>query len=158
MAEISEETKSVVETYKHVRTVGKYLTKIIVRLCWKMSNHDWSKFESPELEAFATVTPRLKSLTYGSEEYRVALREIRPQVQRHYRLNAHHPEHFKNGIDDMTLAELCEMLCDWQAASERHEDGDIFESIRKNKERFGISDQLERILLNTVMRVFREGP
>jgi hypothetical protein len=41
------------------------------------------------------------------------------------------------------------MLCDWKAASERHNDGDIMRSIIVNKERFAISDQLTGILERT---------
>jgi hypothetical protein len=49
----------------------------------------------------------------------------------------------------MTLLDLIEMLCDWKAASERHNDGDIMRSIIVNKERFAISDQLTGILERT---------
>ena len=45
---------------------------------------------------------------------------------------------------------LIEMLADWKAASLRHANGDIFESLRINKERFQISDQLIEILENTI--------
>lgn len=42
------------------------------------------------------------------------------------------------------------MLCDWKAASERTKQGSIQQSLPINKERFGISDQLYAVLLNTV--------
>lgn len=43
------------------------------------------------------------------------------------------------------------MFIDWKAATERHADGDIIKSIEINKNRFKISDQLIKILLNTVV-------
>jgi hypothetical protein len=55
----------------------------------------------------------------------------------------------KKGINGMTLIDLIEMICDWIAAGLRHADGDIFKSIKINKERFDISDQLTQILINT---------
>ena len=50
----------------------------------------------------------------------------------------------------MSLIDLLEMLCDWSAATKRHDDGDILKSIEKNKTRFGLTDQLAQILRNTV--------
>jgi hypothetical protein len=35
-----------------------------------------------------------------------------PALKHHYENNRHHPEHFKNNIDDMNLIDLIEMLCD----------------------------------------------
>ena len=65
-------------------------------------------------------------------------------------MNSHHPEHYESGVDGMNLFDVIEMLLDWKAASERHKDGDIAQSIEKNRVRFKISDQLAEILHNTV--------
>jgi hypothetical protein len=54
------------------------------------------------------------------------------------------------GIDGMDLVDILEMLCDWKAATLRHKSGDIMESLKINKERFKISDQLYKILVNTI--------
>lgn len=59
-----------------------------------------------------------------------------------------------NGINGMSLMDIVEMLCDWKAASERHNDGDIMKSIEINKTRFGISDQMTAILINTAKILF----
>ena len=50
----------------------------------------------------------------------------------------------------MNLIDICEMLCDWIAAVERNKNGNIKRSMEENKKRFNISDQLERILENTI--------
>ena len=42
------------------------------------------------------------------------------------------------------------MLCDWKAATLRHDDGDIQKSLDINAERFKLSPQLKQILKNTV--------
>lgn len=57
------------------------------------------------------------------------------------------------GISGMSLLDLVEMLCDWKAATLRHNDGDIRKSIEINQKRFGYSDELKRILLNTLPTV-----
>lgn len=57
-------------------------------------------------------------------------------------------------LDGMDLYDIIEMFLDWKAASERHETGDINDSIEKNKQRFAISDQLTNIFRNTAKRYF----
>lgn len=95
-------------------------------------------------------------MTYGSEEYQACLKAIKPALDHHYANNCHHPEHYKNGVDDMDFIDLVEMIADWKAATKRHNDGNILKSLEKNKERFHISDQLNNILMNTVERYFKE--
>jgi len=54
------------------------------------------------------------------------------------------------GLNGMSLLDLVEMLCDWKAATMRHNDGDILRSVEINQKRFGYSDELKSILLNTI--------
>ncbi len=54
----------------------------------------------------------------------------------------------------MTLIDLIEMLVDWKAASERHNDGNILKSIEKNSSRFNMGVQLCRIFENTAKELF----
>jgi hypothetical protein len=95
-------------------------------------------------------TPKLKAMTYGSDEYKACLKEMGVALQHHYQSNTPHPEQFDNGVNGMSLIDLLEMLADWKAASLRHADGDILKSLEINKKRFGISDQLAEIFINTV--------
>jgi len=139
------------DTTKHIMRVRKLVRRFRNLLNVRSINHDDSKMSSPEKETFDRVTPKLKSLTYGSAEYRKTLAEMKTALEHHYANNRHHPEHFENGIDEMTLVDVVEMLCDWKAASERHDDGDIMKSIEINQERFNLSDQLANILKNTVL-------
>lgn len=138
------------KTLRHMETVRNYLNACICELLTRGEQHDQSKLESPEVEAYDAITDGLRGLTYGSEEYRAVLRKHEPAIQHHYRTYRHHPEHFPNGYKGMTLVDLIEMLCDWKAASLRHADGNIYQSITINQERFGYSDELATLLLNTV--------
>ena len=54
----------------------------------------------------------------------------------------------------MNIVDICEMIADWKAASLRHADGDIMKSIEINQKRFGYSDELKSILINTVKQCF----
>ena len=138
-----------VETIKHVEKVRHYIRIFTDALTTRGVKHDSSKLESPELEVFTEVTPRLASLTYGTEEYDSSLKEIQVALDHHYASNRHHPEHFTKGIEDMTLVDIVEMLCDWKAASLRQHDGNLLKSIELNAQRFGYDDQLKKIFINT---------
>lgn len=102
------------------------------------------------VEAFDEFTARLRGLTYGSDEYRACLAAMKPALDHHYSQNSHHPEFRATGIRGMTLLDLAEMLCDWKAATMRHADGDIRRSIEINQARFGYSDELKQIFLNSL--------
>jgi len=54
----------------------------------------------------------------------------------------------------MSLIDIVEMICDWIAAVERHDDGNIFKSIEINQKRFGYSDDLKNILINTAKEIY----
>jgi len=168
------------ETIEHINQVRVLLYKIIIELKHRLKNHDESKLSEAELPGFAKYTEKLKDCTYGSEEYKQNLSEMKPYLDHHYTDNRHHPEHFKkyvcNGcfkeyeeqkpnvcticgysqmqeecdISQMNLVDLIEMICDWTAATKRHADGDIHMSIELNQERFGYPDMLKRIFHKTV--------
>jgi hypothetical protein len=144
------------KTMRHIETVRNYLNACIKEILNRSEHHDQSKFESPEREAFDIYTPLLRDLTYGSEEYKACLRNMKPAIEHHHQHNRHHPEYHADGIAGMDLIDLIEMLCDWKAAGLRHDTGDILKSIEINKIRFGFSDELEKILKNTVKNVFDE--
>jgi len=138
------------ETYKHKATVEKFVFFVAKELINRGMKHDNSKIDSFEAEGFAKYTDKLAGLTYGSEEYKKTLGEMKPFLKHHYEKNRHHPEHFPDGIKGMNLIDVVEMICDWKAASLRHDDSDILKSIEINQDRFGYSDDLKDILLNTI--------
>ena len=138
------------ETEKHIYRVNWLVGVFSGMLMRKVQFHDASKLKEPEAELFKEYTDKLRGCTYGSPEYKEYLEGLKPALDHHYGVNSHHPEHFENGIDGMSLLDLIEMFCDWKAASERHDDGDILKSIEINKDRFNMSPQLVSIFKNTV--------
>jgi hypothetical protein len=149
---IGDETKfdARPDTWKHIQDVRCILNKVISDICRRQAEHDASKLRSPEAEAFNEYTPKLKGTTYGSEEYKRFLADMKPALDHHYAHNSHHPEHYRDGIRGMNLLDVVEMLCDWLAATKRHADGDIRKSIAFNQKRFGYTDELKSIFLNTL--------
>ena len=99
-------------------------------------NHDQSELESPEQEIFGETFEELGKTEYGTPEYDKLLERVKPAIDHHYANNRHHPEHWPDGINNMTLIDLIEMLCDWKAATKRNKNGNIRTSIEKNATRF----------------------
>ena len=147
---MNPEEKSLYDTHQHTVLVARNIGKMTKSLIDRATNHDSSKFESPEREIFAENADKLSQTQYGSAEYQNLLATVKPAIEHHYANNRHHPEFHKNGIEDMTLVDLVELLADWTAATKRMKNGNIRKSIEKNSERFNISPQLRKILENTV--------
>lgn len=137
------------ETTKHINQVRVLLRMVAVELLQRGEIHDQSKLSPEEAETYAKFTPLLKASTYGSEEYKGFLRDMKPALDHHYSHNRHHPEFFDNGILGMNLIDLLEMYVDWLASTMRHKDGSIHRSININRDRFGMGDVLTSIFLNT---------
>lgn len=136
-------------TAAHIRRVGALLVACSSDLANRAVQHDASKWSPEEWPTFEVATPRLAGLTYGSEEYKATLRELGPAIKAHQRGNRHHPEYHADGVNGMTLPDLIEMLCDWKAATERHDNGSIVKSLEHNRDRFKIEPQLLKVLENT---------
>jgi hypothetical protein len=137
------------DTYAHIATVRGYLLQVVQQLIWRGHDHDLSKLTEPELAVFDEFTPKLRDSTYGSHEYKKYLRDMGIGLEHHYAWNDHHPEHFHNGIHEMDLLQLMEMLADWKAATLRHKNGSLRKSIFENATRFGYDDQMTNLLLRT---------
>lgn len=137
-------------TWTHIHQIQKLLNIVIKELMRRQLEHDQSKLRPPEVEAFTRMTPILKHLEYGSSKYKESIKQLGPAIDHHYSIYRHHPEHFKNGIDDMNLIDILEMVIDWRAATVRGKNGDIYKSIEIQRDKLKINDQLFNVILNTV--------
>lgn len=138
------------DTYEHIGQVRGLMLGAAKNVLDRAHVHDQSKLEDPERAMFDEFTPKLRDTTYGSDEYKGYLEQMGVALRHHYDANSHHPEHYEDGVLDMSLFDVIEMLCDWIAATRRHADGDILRSIDQNQERFGYGDDFKRLLLNTL--------
>lgn len=145
-----EKRQVIKDTNDHIDKVRQNIKNFLHVLLARGSRHDASKLQEHELEYFTKYTPKLATTTYMSDEYKQFLEEMKPALDHHYGVNSHHPEYYKKGISDMSLFDLVEMLMDWKAAVERHNDGDIFKSLELNIKRFNISPDLAQILFKTI--------
>jgi hypothetical protein len=146
----TETVDSRTDTLLHSLRVAALMVQMTTELMQRAVSHDLSKTLPPEVEHFNRATPQLAKLTYGTPEYMASLAELAPALNHHYANNRHHPEHFPDGVNGMTLMDLIELIADWKASTERMGGtGDLRRSVAINTERFGLSPQLAQILLNT---------
>lgn len=131
----------------HINLVRRYLDVVRAQLSLRGIEHDRSKLATPEKEAFDEITPLLRTVEYGTPEYKETFKGVKVAMDHHYRVNRHHPEHFADGIDGMNLLDVVEMVCDWMAAADR-KSGDVH--LETNVNRFEISSQLAHIISNTI--------
>jgi hypothetical protein len=137
------------DTMPHKINVLKVMGVAIEELTERAKKHDNSKMVSPEVEMYDKYIPMLHETEYGTDEYYAIKDKMREEgLNHHYEVNDHHPEHFKNGIADMNLIQMLEMICDWTAAS-MLSDTPIREGIKKNQNTNNFSDDLFEILART---------
>lgn len=140
---------STIDTLIHIRRVQTLLAQFANELIYRAIEHDETKLSPPEKEVFDRETPLLKSLVFGSEDYKASLSRLGEALSHHYKENSHHPEHFADGVSGMTLMDVVEMLLDWKAASERQKEQVL--NLTYCFERFKIDKQLAQIFINTAI-------
>lgn len=142
----------VAETTAHIEQVRKLCDAAARDLAERGRTHDASKFLPAEQDVFEANTHRRDSVPFGSAAYYAHLARVKPALDHHYAMNRHHPEHFADGVSGMNLLDLLEMTCDWMAVTvtDPRNLEPAYASIRLNQERFGYSDELARILRQTV--------
>jgi hypothetical protein len=147
---VSESYDSKADTLEHIQHVRDGIGEAISELAYRAKIHDRTKLGPNEKPTFDRVTPLLRGLTYGSDEYKASLASMGPALAHHYASHRHHPEHFgEAGIRGMNLVDVLEMVIDWHASVKRHADGDLHRSIDLNQKRFGYSDDLKAMMHNT---------
>lgn len=104
-------------TMEHKARVSILLTKVAKELIRRGNVHDNSKFKTPERELYEMNHDKLDTVKFGTEEYRKLHDEMSVAIEHHYKENDHHPEHFKDGIVDMDLLQIMEMLADISAVA-----------------------------------------
>ncbi len=112
MVDLSEKQKATNwETLKHIELVMQLLGSMQNEIFKRMFSHDRSKLESPEMEMFEQFTDRLRGMTYGSEEYKQCLEEMKQSaLLHHYENNRHHPEFFEGCPKNTDAIAQCESV------------------------------------------------
>jgi len=150
-----DEYDSKLETLLQIKRLNELLNKAAAELLDRAIVHDKSKLEQPEKDLYDKLTPLLKKASPDSDDYKDLSKQYKKAIDHHYKNNRHHPEHYKNGVNDMNLFDVIEMTLDWLV-----DVGDspekIFSLLKENKTKYDLSDQLTSILENTYKKINKE--
>lgn len=108
---------STADTLTHIGRVQVHIAHAQANLDERAALHDLSKLQEPEKSIFDEYTPKLKTSTYGSEEYKQFLTEMGVALQHHYAHNSHHPEHWPIPASE-TIDQLRADIAEFESISE----------------------------------------
>ena len=138
------------DTLLHISEVAENLEEYAGELRRRGLAHDRTKLQEPEFSAFIGQRERFKKANYGTPEYEECMRIAKPAVDHHYQHNRHHTAFVANGINDMGLIDILEMVADWRAANRRSPDKELVDTLDYMQKKYGIGEQLMHILRNTL--------
>lgn len=144
------EFEVLLDTIQHVSEVQENIEEFASDLKKRAIAHDRSKFADPEFSVFVSTRPEFKKANYGTPEYQAVVDAAIVGVNHHYSLNRHHTAHFPNGIKDMNLLDVLEMMADWRAASRRSPDLSFKDSLPRAFKKYEMDETLQRLILNTI--------
>lgn len=142
------------DLHKHKLVLKALLYNLANQLKERADKHDDSKYEKEEKDVFESID-NIKREDFDTYEqyYNCTKPLIQKALDHHYANNRHHPEHFENGVNDMNLLDVLEMVVDWDtSASCRGTELDTNYSFK----RFKIEPQLQKIILNTLKILYDE--
>jgi len=136
----------------HRRRVFEYMARLSQEVMRRGNEHDQSKYSDEEYPIYVESTAEFSKYPFGSEGYYRTKEKMKSAIDHHYKHNRHHPEHHPNGIDDMNLVDIMELLMDWKSATLNHPEmlGDILKSVEMGAEKYNIPPTLKKIMLNTL--------
>lgn len=137
----------------HISRVQRRLKQYADILIERGKNHDKSKLEEPELSGYINMDKEPR-YPYGSKEYFDKMERYKSTFEHHYKNNRHHPEFYSGWIEEMDLFDIAEMLADWISYSENVTYTECISIIENQSDRFGLSQAMKSILLNTLRRYF----
>lgn len=108
--------------FHHQDAVMATMSRLGSQVLCRGTCHDHSKLHEEEYQGFVDLFAADSDMDVRSKEYQDIVTDAKTScIQAHYKNNRHHPEHHAN-IEDMTLLDLIEMVCDWKAtsSSKRH--------------------------------------
>lgn len=144
-----------IDSKVHQARVSIILSKLGKELIKRGKTHDFSKFQTPEKDFYKEYHDQLKEATFGSKMYQYYMEKMQPGIQHHYEVNDHHPEHFKDGVVDMDLIQMLEMLADIRAVS-IEKGTDVIAFLPKYMKEKNIPENFYTILRNTLQHIIQQ--
>lgn len=137
----------------HIIRVRKHIATFVQLLINRSLNHDNSKLQEPEFTWWNEMDKEPR-YPYGSEEYKDKTKRWKKVFKHHYSNNRHHPEFYEDGVNDMTLVDIVEMMCDWLGYKQNVSVTEAFNICDEQMKRYNISNELRQVIFNTLHRYY----
>ena len=145
------ETRFTKSLAKHIGFIRDDLIEIIHQLYLRALHHDDSKWTDDERPYYEKSDEAVnfygKDIDSYEELLKITAPITAPAIKHHFEVSKHHPEHYKNGVNDMSLVDIIEMVCDWHSSAKTR---GLPLDCEFNFKRFGIDEQLQKIIENTI--------
>jgi len=141
------------DTVLHIGEVAENLEEVASELKKRGLAHDRTKLQQLEFDGFVSTREKFKKANYGTPEYKECVELTRPAVNHHYENNRHHTGFHKNGLNDMTLIDIIEMIADWKAAARRSPDKTLKDTLDYAFKKYGFDAQMQTIVNNTLKQL-----
>ena len=139
---------------RHQALVSARLRELARHLEKRADLHDLSKYRFDEFEGFVQINQVARKYPYGSKEYMESIKDNNV-VDLHFGRNRHHPEYHANEVNDMTLIDIIEMVCDWSGAAETYGTNTFRDSLGKQIKRFDLTSE-QLYLIELIADFFNE--
>ncbi len=153
--EIDQQTLKTVEgIVEHKKKVGRALRQLAGELEKRAEHHDDSKLMFPELLWLVEMDRDNEKIPYGTKEYLERRDKYKEFFNHHYQFNSHHPEHHQNGVKDMDLVDLVELVVDWCSYSKGLSVNEALDLVDKQAKRFDFGEEMSDVFKNTLINYF----
>ncbi len=149
MTDIHPHAKELARCLRHIMTVQGLLRRVARQLLDRADGHDLSKLAPDELGGMIEIDAIAGRYGLNSPEYMAALSG--EAIQLHQSRHSHHPEYHPNGIEDMDIFDLIEMVCDWKAANQLRGHPEWGKSVDMMAERLSLSPEYV-LLINLIAK------
>ena len=146
---IHPHTKELARGLRHIMTVQGLLRRVARQLLNRADDHDLSKLAPDELGGMIEIDAIADRCGLNSPEYMAALSG--KAIKLHQSRYPHHPEYHSNGVEDMGIFDLIEMVCDWKAANQLRGHPEWEKSVDMMAERLSLSPEYV-LLINLIAR------
>ncbi len=138
------------DTLLHMTEVSENLEALASELRKRGFAHDRTKLQELEFDGFVSTREKFKKANYGTPEYQECIDLTKPAVDHHYENNRHHTGFHKDGINNMNLIDVLEMIADWRAAARRSQDKKLVDTLNYAFKKNKIEPQLAKVITNTL--------
>ena len=143
--QIHPHAKELARVTRHIMTVQSRMRAIARRILNRADSHDLSKFAPDELGGMIEIDAIAEESGLNSPQYMEAIKG--PAIGLHRSRHSHHPEFHSDGIKDMSLLDLIEMVCDWKAANQVRGHPEGRQSVNMMIRRLELKDEYRFVVL-----------